>query len=209
MPGLALALYVLDLLVAFVLRGVLQWRCTGDSGFRLGAEVRWSAQWWARLGFVAALVASAAAPVADLADWLDPVGALDRPWLAVVGAVVAVAGVAGTFVAQLAMGASWRVGVDPDETTALVVRWPFTVVRNPIFSTMAVAAVGFTLLVPSVLAIGGLVALLASLAYQVRVVEEPHLRRVHGEAYLRYAARVGRFVPGVGRLLPDGRPPVG
>jgi hypothetical protein len=34
----------------------------------------------------------------------------------------------------------------------------------------------------------------------VRLVEEPHLRRVHGEVYARYTAAVGRFVPGVGRL---------
>jgi protein-S-isoprenylcysteine O-methyltransferase Ste14 len=34
---------------------------------------------------------------------------------------------------------------------------------------------------------------------QVRSIEEPYLRRVHGVAYERYAGRVGRFVPGVGR----------
>ena len=46
-------------------------------------------------------------------------------------------------------------------------------------------------------AFGGL---LAALELQVRVVEEPHLLRAHGGAYASYAARVGRFVPGVGRL---------
>jgi protein-S-isoprenylcysteine O-methyltransferase Ste14 len=35
---------------------------------------------------------------------------------------------------------------------------------------------------------------------QVRAVEEPYLLSVHGDAYATYAARVGRFVPGVGRL---------
>ena len=32
------------------------------------------------------------------------------------------------------------------------------------------------------------------------MVEEPHLIRTHGEPYLRWASRVGRFVPGLGRL---------
>ncbi len=72
------------------------------------------------------------------------------------------------------MGESWRVGVDPSERTALVVRGPFRVVRNPIFTTMAFTALGFTLLVPSVLAIVGFVGLLVSLELQVRAVEEPY-----------------------------------
>jgi protein-S-isoprenylcysteine O-methyltransferase Ste14 len=36
---------------------------------------------------------------------------------------------------------------------------------------------------------------------QVRLVEEPYLRRLHGETYADYAQRVGRFFPGVGRLV--------
>ena len=32
------------------------------------------------------------------------------------------------------------------------------------------------------------------------MVEEPYLLKVHGSAYAEYAARVGRFLPGVGRL---------
>ena len=35
---------------------------------------------------------------------------------------------------------------------------------------------------------------------QVRVVEEPYLLATHGKTYAAYAARVGRFVPGAGRL---------
>ena len=33
----------------------------------------------------------------------------------------------------------------------------------------------------------------------VSAVEEPHLRRLHGDPYAAYAARTGRFLPGVGR----------
>jgi protein-S-isoprenylcysteine O-methyltransferase Ste14 len=41
---------------------------------------------------------------------------------------------------------------------------------------------------------------LAGMQVQVRAVEEPYLSLAHGEAYARYAARVGRFLPGVGRI---------
>jgi protein-S-isoprenylcysteine O-methyltransferase Ste14 len=35
----------------------------------------------------------------------------------------------------------------------------------------------------------------------VRLVEEPYLERVHGEAYRAYAERTGRFVPRIGRVI--------
>jgi len=200
MSGWALGLWVIYLLVAFVLRGYLQWRNTGDLGFRLGSEAVGSSYWWARIGFVFALVLSAMAPVADLAGWVEPVAALDAEALATLGAVLAMAGIAGTFVAQLAMGASWRVGVDPGERTELVDQWPFTVVRNPIFSMMGVTGLGLAILVPSWMSIAGFVLLVVALRFQVLVVEEPYLRRVHGEQYVTYTHRVGRFVPGLRRL---------
>jgi protein-S-isoprenylcysteine O-methyltransferase Ste14 len=36
----------------------------------------------------------------------------------------------------------------------------------------------------------------------VRLVEEPYLAATHGSSYASYAAAVGRFVPGVGKLPP-------
>jgi len=42
-------------------------------------------------------------------------------------------------------------------------------------------------------------AALGSIGWQVRL-EERHLVALHGDAYLRYASRTGRFLPGVGRL---------
>ncbi len=44
------------------------------------------------------------------------------------------------------------------------------------------------------------VVLVVALELQTRAVEESHLRRLHGSRYAAYAARVGRFVPGLGRL---------
>ena len=98
------------------------------------------------------------------------------------------------------MGDSWRIGVDEEERTALVTSGPFAVVRNPIFAAMLPTSLGLALLVPNVVALAGLAALVIALEIQVRLVEEPYLLRAHGDAYSEYAARVGRFVPGLGRL---------
>ena len=56
------------------------------------------------------------------------------------------------------------------------------------------------LLTPNPVAILAVAALVIALELQVRRVEEPHLLRVHADAYRTYAARTGRFLPGIGRL---------
>ena len=118
----------------------------------------------------------------------------------VIGLVLCVVGVVLTLVAQTAMGASWRGDVDPDARTPLVTDGPFRWVRNPILSATGLTMLGVVLLVPNVVTMAGLVLVLASHQVLVRRVEEPYLERVHGDAYLDYATRTGRFVPGIGRL---------
>ena len=102
-----------------------------------------------------------------------------------------------TYRSQLDLGASWRIGVDERERTDLITSGTFSLVRNPIFSGMAAAAIGTAVAVPSPLSWVAAVAL----EIQVRTVKEPHLLRTHGQAYRAYASRTGRFVPAVGRLL--------
>jgi protein-S-isoprenylcysteine O-methyltransferase Ste14 len=116
------------------------------------------------------------------------------------GLLLAALGTGITVVAQLQMGRSWRIGLDPTERTALVTGGLFSVVRNPIYSGMGMFALGQALLVPNLLALAALVSGLAGLEVQVRSVEEPHLLHTHGEAYRRWASTAGRFVPGLGGL---------
>jgi protein-S-isoprenylcysteine O-methyltransferase Ste14 len=179
-------------LVAFALRIAIQVRRHHDTGVRTDAGPPLSAAWWARLLFTASLVAVAAGPVLQAAGAVD---ASPSPAVAGVGLLLAVAGIGLTFWAQLAMGASWRIGLDADERTALVTTGPFAVVRNPIFSTMGLTALGLTLMAPSVVGLVGLAVMVVALELQVRAVEEPYLRAVHGPAFAVYTARTGRFVP--------------
>lgn len=199
MAQLSLALYLVYLALAFGLRGWLQWRSTGDAGFRFGAFSASPAERAGGVLFVLALLLGLAAPVLELTGTLRACEALRAP---VLGALLALAGTAGTLHAQLEMGASWRVGVDPNEHTALRTDGPFRWVRNPIFSWMILTAAGLALLVPNAASLAGLAALAVGLELQVRFVEEPHLLRSHGAAYADWAARTGRFLSGVGRLRP-------
>jgi protein-S-isoprenylcysteine O-methyltransferase Ste14 len=175
--------------VAFGLRTFLHWRATGTSGFLGLRDGAGAIERVAGAAMAMAFVLGLIAPFVGRPLW-------DAPWI---GAAVVGAATLATLGAQLAMGASWRIGVRDDERTALVTRFPFSVVRNPIFSCMIVASVGFALSCPTPLSWLGPLLLLASLEVQVRRVEEPYLRASHGAAYAAYAARVGRFVPGLGR----------
>ncbi|HAS11246.1 MAG TPA: isoprenylcysteine carboxyl methyltransferase [Acidimicrobiaceae bacterium] len=198
MHTLALVLYAVFFGAAFGWRTWLQWHRTGDTGLRMHADLG-TLQWWAKLGFVAALVAGVVAPVAGLAG-LSPVPLLDVGWLRLVGAGVAALGILATVGAQWQMGEAWRIGVDPVERTVLVTAGVFARIRNPIFTAMVIAASGFTLLVANWVAVVGLIALVSALEVQVRAVEEPYLARIHGATYDSYAAGAGRFLPGIGRI---------
>lgn len=121
------------------------------------------------------------------------------------GAAAMLAGTGITVAAQRAMGASWRIGVDPDERTALVTSGPFRRVRNPIFSGMLLFAAGNALAVPNRLTLAGVLQLTAGINAQVLLVEEPHLRRQHGTRYADYAASSGRFLPSLGPLGAQGQ----
>ena len=185
------------LLVAGV-RGYLQARRTDQAAIRF-ADRPGSPQWWSRSISVVGLALVIAAPLAALAG-LPPIPALDHLAINVAGIGLYVLGIVITLASQVAMGPSWRGDVDPDVRTDLVTTGPYRFVRNPILLGTAITAVGFSLIVPNLLSVAMLVAIATSLEIQVRLVEEPYLLRVHGDSYRDYAARTGRFLPGIGRL---------
>ena len=198
MASTALTLYITWAALAFGWRTLAQYRRTGDTGLRLHAEAN-TPQWWAKIGFVIAIAVGFAAPIAAVAG-LDNVPALDASWLLATGVAVTIIGIVLTVVAQYAMGESWRIGVDTNERTALVTTGAFAIVRNPIFTAMLVTATGSTMTIQNVISITGLVALIAALEVQVRLVEEPYLLTAQGDSYRAYAHHVGRFAPGIGHI---------
>ncbi len=184
--------------LAFGWRSWLQWRRTGSTGFRgLSGRVG-SSEWNGGALLIVALALSVAAPLVIIAGVIDP-------WPAPVG-VTAVAGVllavgfVGTLAAQLSMGESWRIGVDASERTDLVASGLFRVSRNPIFTSMLLFLAGLALVLPTIVSALAFALALIGLEIQVRLVEEPYLTKTHRDAYLTYAARVGRFLPMIGRL---------
>ena len=200
MPIVALALFAVFAALGFGWRSWEQRRRTGSTGFHGVSGQLGSTEWFAGVGFVAALAAAMLAPVLQLYGVVSAVSVLDAPWIQITGIVIAVIGIFATVYAQLDMGDSWRIGVDPGEATTLIRTGVFGWVRNPIFTAMIVFGFGIALVTPNLVAIAGLMLLVATIELQVRVVEEPYLSTMHGDAYGDYVAGVGRFVPGVGLI---------
>jgi protein-S-isoprenylcysteine O-methyltransferase Ste14 len=108
-------------------------------------------------------------------------------------ALVAV-GYAGTLWTYVAMGDTWRIGINPGEKTNLVSRGPFRWVRHPLYAFQVVMLAGAALLLPTPVS----VALWAFHYTCVRLKaadEEKYLATVHGDAYRVYRSHTGRLFP--------------
>jgi protein-S-isoprenylcysteine O-methyltransferase Ste14 len=194
----AFALLVAFFVVIVGVRAALQAKRTGTHGLRptklqeprvkLFADAFW-------------LIVTACFTSAVVLAWRDVLAAVVEPPPLGVGAALASLGLALAFASQIAMGSAWRIGVDATERTALVTHGPFAIVRNPIYTSVLVFLVGLALLVPNALMLTSVPLAIIGVQLQVRLVEEPHLTAVHGDAYRAYKARVGRLLPFVGRGL--------
>ena len=198
MPIVALVLFGVFAALGFGWRSWEQRRRTGSTGFRGVSGRLGSAEWFAGAGFVAAPAVAVLASILQLLDVAAPVAVLHSPWIQIGGIVVAIVGIFATVYAQLDMGDSWRIGVDPGETTTLVRTGVFGWVRNPIFIAMITFGFGIALVTPNLVALAGFLLLVATIELQVRIIEEPYLLTVHGDDYRSYLTNVGRFMPGVG-----------
>jgi protein-S-isoprenylcysteine O-methyltransferase Ste14 len=200
MAAAALVLYGVSLAITFGVRVAVQLRRTGSTGVHGLPAGAGPLELLAGSLFIIGLVMGAVAPVLALTGVVEPLSSIDGIACHVAGTLLAITGIGLIFGAQMAMGDSWRIGVDPDEQTSLVTTGPFQLVRNPIYSAMLPTVFGLVLMVPSVVSIAAFVTLAVGLELQVRCVEEPYLLEVHGSAYANYVARVGRFVPGLGLM---------
>ena len=133
-------------------------------------------------------------PAGFSGSWLRPEGFLV---LSIGGAMLIVAGLVLLVVAQLQMGASWRIGIDETSTPGLIETGLFRFCRNPIYLALLVIVAGYAALLPTVTSMMLWAGAYLAVWLQIRA-EETYLRRSYGEAFDAYARRVGRLLPGFG-----------
>jgi protein-S-isoprenylcysteine O-methyltransferase Ste14 len=100
----------------------------------------------------------------------------------------------GTLVCWRKMGKSWRMGINPQEKTQLIVSGPYGYVRHPIYALSSLLMLSTMAAVPSLLMLMIGVIHLLLLQWEARR-EEAYLLLHHGQAYADYCRRVGRFFP--------------
>lgn len=111
--------------------------------------------------------------------------------LVALGGIIAV--VAGT-----GLGRALTPTPVPRDSAELTTTGIYGLVRHPIYSGLLVLGLGLVVIGASWLHVLAWVALLVLLAAKARVEEWMLLERYEG--YAQYAARVGRLVPGIGRI---------
>lgn len=138
----------------------------------------------------------------DLPRYLAPIA--QWPILAWCAVGIAIAAFAATWICWKRMGKSWRMGINPAEKTQLVITGPYAFVRHPIYALSSLLMLSTLVIIPSPLMLLIAVLHLSLLQWEARR-EENHLARLHGQAYLDYAARTGRFIPIARRRYVSGK----
>ena len=112
-------------------------------------------------------------------------------WIAAILAVIALA---ATIKCWLRMGSAWRMDIELNGKTELIVDGPFARVRHPIYAFSILLMLCSAAIVPTTPML--LIAAAHVVLMNVKARnEERHLLQVHGDAYAQYLRRTGRFVP--------------
>ena len=125
--------------------------------------------------------------------YLLPITWLERPWVRWTGAALLLLSLVWIVVAQAEMGKSWRIGIDSERQTELVEKGVFRISRNPIFLGVIITLLGLFVVIPNGITLLTLVLGVVITGVQVRL-EEEHLTRLHGDAYIDYCRRVRRWI---------------
>jgi len=182
--------------VAFVWRSVVVYRTTGINPYVLGG----SDNAYDYIGFVFRLTFLAVVGVIILFslfdgfyDYAAPISWLEHDFVRWFGLALLALSLVWTAVAQMQMGASWRIGIDKQNRTELVEKGLFAVSRNPIFLGMRLALAGFFLTIPNAVTL--LTFVLGDVLMQIQVrLEEEHLGNLHGAKYAEFTSRVRRWI---------------
>lgn len=143
------------------------------------------------LGLTLVVVLYAFAP--DYYSLLLPIVPLENRIIQFIGIGLLIISFGWTVLAQIQMGASWRIGIDEEKKTELVSSGVFRFSRNPIFLGMIVTLIGIFLIVPNALTLLFLALGFVLIQIQVRL-EEEFLGKTHGAEYAEFRRRAHRWL---------------
>ncbi|NND83491.1 MAG: isoprenylcysteine carboxylmethyltransferase family protein [Gammaproteobacteria bacterium] len=190
---MALLLATCFVLFAIVARVLIHYHFTGDHGIRLAKPNAPLIEILPGSFFILSFIVSLLLILFEHLELLNLYYALPPP-LVLIGTVLGLTGIAIIVIAQWQMGHAWRIGVDQSERTELIVTGLYTRSRNPIYLGILMYWVGLVMVFPHLFML--ICALVCWLCIEliVRKIEEPFLRRLHGQAYDDYCSRTNRYL---------------
>jgi protein-S-isoprenylcysteine O-methyltransferase Ste14 len=120
----------------------------------------------------------------------------------IAGAFVAI-GIVTAVLAGARLGGALTPSPIPNSSGQLATTGLYALVRHPIYSALFLASIGLALRGASLGHVAVLVALIVLISFKARAEEAMLFSKFEG--YSQYASRVGRFIPGVGRIPIGGK----
>jgi len=117
-----------------------------------------------------------------------------NPLIAWLSLALLAIGLLATLVCWKRMGKSWRMGINPQEKTQLIVSGPYAWIRHPIYAIQSLMLVASMALLPSPLMLTSCALMIIFLQWEARR-EEKYLLIHHGDGYRDYCRQTGGFLP--------------
>ena len=117
-----------------------------------------------------------------------------NPLIAWLSLALLAIGLLVTLVCWERMGKSWRMGINPQEKTQLIVSGPYAWIRHPIYAIQSLMLVASMALLPSPLMLISCALMIIFLQWEARR-EEKYLLIHHGDGYRDYCRQTGGFLP--------------
>ena len=187
---------VVFLFVVFFLRTILVWMRTGTNAYvilKYGGAQGVIGRYFKILPFFSTLVIVLYSFYPEYYHFLAPFLWIENQLTVMIGLILLVITLIFILFSQTQMGNSWRIGVDEDAKTELVVSGVFIISRNPIFLGMKLNSLGFFLVAPNAITLLVLVVGTALIDIQV-AMEEKYLASTHGDDYKVYCKKVRRWL---------------
>lgn len=125
---------------------------------------------------------------------MNPGGIALPSFLSYSAAFIVIVATILTFWCWHQMGRSWRIGIDPNEKTQLIVSGPYQYVLHPIYSLSILLGLTTLMTLPTL-------AMLITVSIHIFMLnaearrEETYLITTHGQSYREYQQNRGRFFP--------------
>lgn len=125
--------------------------------------------------------------------YLYPIKFLNLGWLNTIGFVIGILGLIFTFIAQIQMKNSWRLGIDENGQIELITSGLFSISRNPVYLGLGISFIGFFLITPNIGSLIFLILMYYGINQKIND-EQKYLLKKFGVKYTDYKAKVRKWV---------------